>query len=186
MTNPAFLTNELNQNLQRNWGWFLVIGAVLVVLGCFALSYQLLATVFSVYYLGVLLLLAGLAQVFQSFKIKRFGQTALWAVMGVLYIIIALAAFAQPFALSSALTLIIGIVLLISGVAQILGALNNKNLPRWGWLLTSGSITFILGLLIMLGWPGNSLWVLGMFLGIDLLCQGWAYITIGLALKSAK
>ena len=42
----------------------------------------------------------------------------------------------------------------------------------------------ILGLMIITGWPYDSLWVLGMFLGIDLIFQGFAYVAIGFAVKN--
>ncbi|MDF7666825.1 HdeD family acid-resistance protein [Orbaceae bacterium ESL0727] len=172
------------ENLPNRSNWFIGIGIVLIILGCFALSYQFVATVFSVYFIGALLFIAGIAQAFHSFYIKGFGETVLWAVLGVLYIIVGLLAFAQPVEVSSALTLVLSFLLMMSGITQTLAALSNRNYPRWGWLLTSGIITFILGLLIVLGWPGNSLWILGMFLGIDLIFQGWAYVTIGFALKN--
>ncbi|QIQ22271.1 HdeD family acid-resistance protein [Zophobihabitans entericus] len=173
-------------SLRGKWGWFLIIGIVLLVLGCLALSHQLIATVFSVYYIGILLVIAGLAQAIQSFQIKGFGQTALWAVMGVLYILIGILALFQPLLISSALTLILAITLIISGVSQTLGSLNNRALPLWGWLLFSGLITLILGIIILSGWPEASLWVLGMFLGIDLAFQGWAYIAMSFAIKNLK
>lgn len=177
------LTN-LSAQLKRNWGWFIAVGAILIILGCLALSYEFLATVFSIYFIGSLLLIAGIAQAAHSFRIKGAGQTALWAVMGVLYIIAGIVAFTQPLVASAAFTLIIAFLLAVSGITQIIGALNNQGFPKWGWWLFSGMITFVLGLMIMAGWPSNSLWILGMFLGIDLIFQGWAYVAIGLAIKS--
>jgi uncharacterized membrane protein HdeD (DUF308 family) len=47
----------------------------------------------------------------------------------------------------------------------------------------AGIISILLGLMIAMGWPVNSLWVLGIFLAIDLVFQGWSFIAIGLALK---
>jgi uncharacterized membrane protein HdeD (DUF308 family) len=40
------------------------------------------------------------------------------------------------------------------------------------------------GLVIALGWPVNSLWVLGLFLAIDLTMRGWALIAVALAAES--
>lgn len=172
------------RDLKQKSGWFILVGALLMILGCLALSYQFIATVFSIYFIGTLLLIAGIAQSVHSFKIKGLGQTALWAIMGILYIITGLMSFVQPIAVSSALTLVLSFLLIMSGITQLFAAMHNRNFPRWGWVFTSGLITFILGLIIILGWPGNSLWILGMFLGIDLIFQGWAYVTVGSALKN--
>ena len=176
------MISDIN-NLKQKSGWFILVGVILIVLGCLALGYQFIATVFSVYFIGTLLVIAGIAQALHSFSIKGFGQTALWAIMGILYIFIGLMSFFQPIAISSALTLVISFLLIMSGFTQILAAFNNRNLPSWGWILTSGIITLILGLIIISGWPYDSLWVLGMFLGVDLVFQGWAYIAIGIAVK---
>ncbi|WP_392552685.1 HdeD family acid-resistance protein [Orbus wheelerorum] len=178
--------NSLLPQLKNNWGWFFIVGIILVILGFLALSYEFLATVFSIYFIGTLLLIAGIVQALHSFRLKGVGQTALWAVMGVLYIIAGILSFTQPIAVSAAFTLIISFLLIVSGITQIINALHNKGFPKWGWWLFSGIITLVLGLMIMMGWPNNSLWVLGMFLGIDLIFQGWAYIAVGLAIKSAK
>ncbi|HLP67148.1 MAG TPA: HdeD family acid-resistance protein, partial [Rhizobium sp.] len=37
---------------------------------------------------------------------------------------------------------------------------------------------------IAMGWPVNSLWVLGLFLAIDLLMQGWSMIALALAIRA--
>ncbi|OCG47019.1 hypothetical protein A9G34_03420 [Gilliamella sp. Choc4-2] len=178
------ISNENNvYNLKERSNWFILVGVILIILGSLALGYQFMATVFSVYFIGSLILIAGIAQALHSFRIKGFGQSALWAVMGILYIFIGLMSFFQPVAISSALTLVISFLLIMSGFTQIFAAMNNRNLPRWGWILTSGIITLILGFMIIAGWPYDSLWVLGMFLGIDLIFQGWAYVAIGFALK---
>jgi uncharacterized membrane protein HdeD (DUF308 family) len=172
--------------LKEKSSWFILVGIILIVLGCLALGYQFIATVFSIYFIGALILFAGIAQALHSFSIKSFGQSALWAVMGILYIFIGLMSFFQPIAVSSALTLVMSFLLIMSGFTQIFAAINNRNLPRWGWVLTSGIITLILGFMIIASWPYDSLWILGMFLGIDLIFQGWAYVAIGFALKTVN
>ncbi|OCG19758.1 MULTISPECIES: HdeD family acid-resistance protein [unclassified Gilliamella] len=179
------ISNENNFHaLKEKSSWFILVGVILIVLGCLALGYQFIATVFSVYFIGSLILIAGLAQTLHSFSIKSFGQSALWAVMGILYIFIGLMSFLKPVAVSSALTLVMSLLLMMSGFTQIFSAMINRNLPRWGWVLISGMITLILGFMVIIGWPYDSLWILGMFLGIDLVFQGWAYVAIGFALKN--
>jgi uncharacterized membrane protein HdeD (DUF308 family) len=50
-------------------------------------------------------------------------------------------------------------------------------------MVAAGVVTLLVGILIALRWPVNSLWVLGLFLAIDLVFQGWTFIAFGLALK---
>ena len=52
-------------------------------------------------------------------------------------------------------------------------------------LVAAGVVTVIAGLILASGWPVNSLWLLGLFLAIDLIFQGWSFIIFGFALKKA-
>ena len=54
---------------------------------------------------------------------------------------------------------------------------------RWGWVVASGVITLLPGVMIVAHWPASSFFVLGMFLGIDLIIIGTTWITMRLALK---
>ena len=58
-----------------------------------------------------------------------------------------------------------------------------KPAKGWAFILLSGIVTMLAGFIIALGWPINSLWILGLFLAIDLLFQGWTLIAFGLALR---
>ena len=53
----------------------------------------------------------------------------------------------------------------------------------WGWSLASGVIDVVLGMLILLEWPESALWVIGLFVGINLLFRGMNWIALGLALR---
>ena len=81
------------------------------------------------------------------------------------------------------LTLLLAISLVASGVLRAWVGLQHRPEKGWGWLVAAGVITALAGLVIASGWPVNSIWVLGMFLAIDLIFQGWSFIALGLALK---
>jgi uncharacterized membrane protein HdeD (DUF308 family) len=54
---------------------------------------------------------------------------------------------------------------------------------NWGWIVAAGVITALTGLIIAIGWPVNSLFVLGIFLAFDLIFQGATVLMLGLALR---
>jgi len=69
------IANEnIIQSFKQKANWFIVIGIILIVLGCLALGYQFIATVFSVYFIGSLIFIAGIIQVIHSFNIKGLGK----------------------------------------------------------------------------------------------------------------
>jgi uncharacterized membrane protein HdeD (DUF308 family) len=57
-------------------------------------------------------------------------------------------------------------------------------LPGWGWQAADGIITFVLGLLVLAGWPASGLWVISLFVEIDLIFYGCAWIALALSLRA--
>ena len=56
--------------------------------------------------------------------------------------------------------------------------------PGWGYVLTNGVITLVLGIMLWRQWPEDSLWVIGLFLGIDLFVSGCTWAMLALATPS--
>jgi uncharacterized membrane protein HdeD (DUF308 family) len=54
-----------------------------------------------------------------------------------------------------------------------------------GWQALDGAITLLLGLLVLAQWPVSGLWVIGLFVGIDLIFYGCAWIALALGLRTA-
>ena len=90
---------------------------------------------------------------------------------------------ANPAATAITLTLLIAIVLIFGGVFRIAVALSVRY-PNSLWLLLHGVINLILGFSIWQQWPFDGLWVIGMFVGIDMIFNGWSLVMLGLAAKN--
>ena len=58
-----------------------------------------------------------------------------------------------------------------------------KHGTPWGWVVFSGILSFLLGLMIVAKWPASSFYTLGIFLGIDLIFIGSGWLSVGLALR---
>lgn len=166
------------------WGWFVVLGAAFIALGLVASSHLLLATLVTVYYLGASMILAGALQIIQSFRLTHWGGFILWLLSGILYVAAGAAAFMNPSLASSALTLFLALFTAASGIMRIwlgAGAMSERG---WGWIIASGVLSTAVGLLVLVGWPLNSTWLLGLILSIDLIFQGCALLGIGFRLRS--
>ena len=95
------------------------------------------------------------------------------------------AAFDNPLLTAVWLTLILGAALVASGVMRVFLGFNMKGGTPWGWVVASGLITLLLGVIILIHWPVSSLYVLGIFLGVDLVFAGATWIGLGLGLRQA-
>ena len=172
--------------LRAKWGWIVALGVVYLIVGFIALGSVVMATVASVLVVGVMMIIAGVAEVFSAFQIKSWGKFLLWAVLGVLYIIAGFVTFENPLLAAALLTLILGASLVASGIMRIILAFSMKRETPWILVLLSAVITLLLGLLILAHWPVSSLYILGLFLGIDLIMAGAGWIGLGLGLRRAR
>jgi uncharacterized membrane protein HdeD (DUF308 family) len=164
---------------RAGWGWYVALGAALLVLSAFAFGNLLAATVASVYFVGILMLAGAVLQIVHAFEVKRWGGFFLWLLSGLLYGAAGVLAFWNPLLAASALTLLLAVALIVSGIFRIAWSLALRRLRGWGWLLASGLVTVLAGVVFLVGWPQNSLWLLGIVLAVDLAFQGAADLVFG-------
>ena len=172
--------------LRAKWGWIVALGVVYLIVGFIALGSVVMATVASVLVVGVMMIIAGVAEVFSAFQVKSWGKFLLWALLGVLYIIAGFVTFENPLLAAALLTLILGASLVASGIMRIILAFSMKRETPWILVLVSAVITLLLGLLILAHWPVSSLYILGLFLGIDLIMAGAGWVGLGFGLRHAR
>jgi uncharacterized membrane protein HdeD (DUF308 family) len=172
--------------LRAKSGWIIALGVVYLIAGFIALGSVMMATVASVLIVGVMMIIAGVAEVFSAFQIKSWGKFLLWVLLGVLYIVAGFVTFENPLLAAVLLTLVLGASLVASGIMRIILAFSMKRETPWIWVVLSGVITLLLGLLILAHWPVSSLYILGLFLGIDLIMAGAGWIGLGFGLRRVR
>jgi uncharacterized membrane protein HdeD (DUF308 family) len=170
--------------LRAKCGWIVALGVIYVVAGLIALSSVALATVVSVFVVGIMMVVAGVAEVINAFQFKSWGKFLLWIVLGLLYIVAGVMTFENPLLAAALLTLMLGVALVASGIMRIILAFSMKEGMPWMWVVLSGVITLLLGVIILAKWPVASLYILGLFLGIDLVFAGVGWFFVGFGLKS--
>lgn len=169
--------------LHAKWGWFVGLGVLMIVAGLIALGNLLLGSLITVIYVGAMMAVAGVAEIVHAFQVKGWGAFAFWLLSGLLYLAAGIIAFMNPLLAAGVLTLLLGVSLIVSGIFRGVAALQSRPQEGWGWLLFSAVISFILGLEIIMRWPVDSLWILGLFLAVDLLFNGVAVLFLGFKLK---
>lgn len=170
--------------MPRHKGLLFILGFILLILGIVGLSMEFMLTLISMYFFAALLIVASLSHFADAFHHKGV-KGVLWQVLiAVLYLFAAFVVVYDPLLASTLLTALIAWVLVIIGISRIIMAFSIKNTSGWGWLFFAGICSFILGLLILLQWPISGLWVIGMFIAIDLIIIGWTYIVMAFALRS--
>jgi uncharacterized membrane protein HdeD (DUF308 family) len=172
--------------LRAKCGWIVALGVVYLIAGFIALGSVAMATVASVFFVGIMMILAGVVEIVNAFQVKSWGKFVLWLLLGVLYVVAGFAAFENPLFAAAVLTLVLGVALIVSGIMRIILAFGMKEGMPWMWIVLSGVITLLLGAIILSHWPVSSVYVLGLFLGIDLVFAGVGWIGLGLGLRSRR
>ncbi|WP_028387534.1 HdeD family acid-resistance protein [Legionella fairfieldensis] len=171
--------------LKRNWGWLLALGILFVILGCIGMGMVVGLTLASMLFLGILLLIAGVSQIIDVFKAKYWKAVAWHALIAVFYIIGGCLVIYDPFLASTLITALLAGVLIVIGVTRFIMALKLYGSAGWGWLLVAGLIAIALGIMILVHWPISGLWVIGLFIAIEMIVDGWTYIFLALAIRRA-
>jgi uncharacterized membrane protein HdeD (DUF308 family) len=179
----AGLPHDERVHLSRVWWLFFVLGLVSIVVGFLAISSTFVATMASVIVFGVLLLIAGATEVIHAVMVRHWRGFALHLLTAALYLIVGLFMLEDPLRAAAVLTLLIAASFFVGGVLRIIFALVER-FPAWGWVVLHGAIDLVLGVLIWRGWPESSLWVIGLFIGIDLVFHGWSWVVLALAVRT--
>lgn len=173
----------LPREIKRNWGWLLVLGIVFVILGTIGLGMTIGLTLVSMVFFGVLLCIAGISQLLDVAHCTRWQGMVWHAVIAILYLLVGALVIYDPMLASTVITAMIAAVLIIIGVTRFLMAITLRHTQGWGWLLFAGIIAVLLGVLILMQWPLSGLWIIGLFIAIEMLVNGWTYIFMALALR---
>ena len=170
------------QQIAQHWQWFLGLGIVSIILGTVALGSSVLVTLASVVLFGWILLLMGGIEVGHAFWQRQWGGFFLHLVNGILSIVVGFLLATSPGASAVVLTLLLAMFFMAGGLFRIFTALMMR-FPSWGWRLLNGIVTLVLGILIWNQWPVSGLWVIGLFVGIDLIFGGWTTVMLALAAR---
>lgn len=167
---------------KREWWWFFLLGVGLIVFGVVALSCSFITTVTIALLFGALLMVAGAAQVISAFWAHRWSGTLVHLLIGILYVVVGLLILDSPLESVVMLTLLLAGMLMVSGIFRIVSAMTLR-FHEWGWTVLSGVVSLLLGMLIYKGWPDTGLFAIGLFIGIEMIFNGWMWVMLGLGLR---
>jgi uncharacterized membrane protein HdeD (DUF308 family) len=182
---PIFNPTAVFGDVTKKWGWLLALGIVYVVLGTIGLGMEVALTIASVMLFGGFLFAGGIFELIHAFQAKGWKGRLPAILIGLAYAAGGILIFLDPLAASAGLTLMLGVLLLVIGVMRIVLAFGMKGHASWVWPGLSGVLSIVLGLMIISKWPASGLWVIGLFVAIELIIQGWSSIFLALAARNA-
>lgn len=172
----------IRHQLHENRKWYLALGVLLVLFGVVLLLALPFATLSVVFLFGLLMMVAGILHVWVAFWIFPGIIRWLWGLFAVLYFVAGYYAFTTPEQTAIVLTHLLAIFLIIAGIVRCVKAFLLRLWAGWGWVLLSGLLTGLVGVLILLS-PDAPFWLLGLLLALDLMFQGLNYLSLAAAIK---
>jgi uncharacterized membrane protein HdeD (DUF308 family) len=180
----ANINDEVFGELKKHWAWMLSLGIVMVILGVIGLGMTVLFNEIVVMYFGFLLLFGSGVQLMQAFRAEAWKGRVWHVLIALVYIVGGIIAVTEPVIAGMTLALLIAWTLIVIGVLRLFMALQMRGAAGWLWTLLGGVLSVVLGVMIINEWPQSGLWVIGLFVAIEILFAGWSQIMIALAAKN--
>jgi uncharacterized membrane protein HdeD (DUF308 family) len=176
---------DLLGRVGRHWGWALAFGVVTVFAGVIALAWPGPTLVVIAIVFGIELVFLGVFRFVAAFGHDvNAGTRILYALLGVLSLIIGLYALRHVLVTLLALALLLGIFWVVNGAVELFASLSHRELPHRAWTSVLGLLSILAGI-ILLAYPGISLTVLALIVSIWLLLFGFMEISVAFQVRSA-
>ncbi|WP_445525760.1 HdeD family acid-resistance protein [Streptomyces cyslabdanicus] len=170
--------------LGGSWSWILASALATLVPGIIVLAWpnetlHVLAIV-----IGLYLLVTGAFRFVAAFSREEHGERLPRLLVAVLFVLAGVLCLRHPLQTIAALSLIVGIVWLLSGMLTAYTALAFRNLPHRGFLLGVAALGVVAGIVVLV-LPAQSALVLTRLLGLWLVLLGLVELGLALAWRSA-
>jgi uncharacterized membrane protein HdeD (DUF308 family) len=170
----AAMREAMRETVKRYSLWYLLEGVLMVVAGVLALVYPYIASVTLVFLLGWILVISGVLQGIGLIGARDVPHFWMQLTSVVLAILIGVLLLRNPDAGLLITTVLLIVFFVVEGISKIIFALNIRPFMGWVWVFLSGIIGILLGAYLWANMPLSSEWVLGVLLGIQLICEGAA------------
>ncbi len=179
----AMTTHHHGETLRTSWVWMVLFGVISLVGGVLALANPLAATLAATVLAGWVFTLLGVLQVFQAFRIPGWPGFIWSLLFGILVLAVGLSLIFNPLAGMVSLTLLVAVLFIVTGAVKAMYALSLRPISGWGWVLASGLVSVVLGVMILANFPWSAVAVLGILLAIELISNGVLFLLLGLGLR---
>lgn len=162
----------------------LVTGILLIVLGTAGILLPGVMSLSTALFVGWLMLIGGILWAVHTYQYSPKNVMD-WIKPGLLFIIGGLMLF-YPAKGVEVVGLLLAAYLLLNAMGSFTLAQSIYPAKGWGWMAFNGVVSALLAALFLIGWPATSLWLVGLYVGISLLFDGWALVAIGWMLRKGK
>jgi uncharacterized membrane protein HdeD (DUF308 family) len=185
MENIKAAIGDWTHDVKRNAGWLVALGVLTILAGILSMGYPWATGLGVTVVIGFVMVIAGIARTVAAFHAGSFGQGALAFLGAILTLVGGVVLVTRPGIGLASLTLMLGIYLLIDGIAGAVLAFKVKPVQGWGWMLFAACSSLLLGVLLLWEWPLSGIWAIGTLVGVNLVFTGFSIVSVGSAARKA-
>jgi uncharacterized membrane protein HdeD (DUF308 family) len=171
------------EELRKSWGWFLMFGILLMILGAACVAKAQTATTFSILALGWVLAISGVVWLVNAFYAWNWGGFFVYLLNAIIRGVTGYLLIRHPDAGAEGVTMLLAALFIVGGLFRAAGA-SVIQFPRWGWTVFAGLVSVALGVYLLATWTASSTYFVGIAIGIDLIFDGAALVGFAGAIHS--
>ena len=169
--------------VKRSRNLMITLGVVMILAGVGAIVFPMISTFGVTLSVGVMLIVASIAQTISAFSYSRWTGVILGLIIAALWLIGGLYLLARPLDGVFVLTIIVAAAFVFEGIIKTVLSFQMRPLAGWGWLLFDGIVSAAVGVLLWWQLPFSALWALGTLAGINIMISGWTLVILSITIS---
>jgi len=173
-----FISNRIDKEKLKEFSTLSIIsGIIMAIAGILAIINPVAGSLAFIIFLGALFLAAGLVQAWTTFKAHQKSAGAWFKVL--MLIITGILLLIWPVSGIAAVAILLAAYFFIDAFASFQMGLDLKPLKGWWIAVVNGVLSFILGIIMIIGWPFSAPFTVGIIVGVSFLMDGIVLIYLG-------
>jgi len=182
-TEARTLGEKLLDGVKAHASTAIWVGILLILSGVVSIGAPFMAGISVMLVLGVFVMLSGVAKAILAFQVGAFGRGLALFLLGLLMIVAGYVIFTRPVAALASATLLLCGYFFASGIIEIVTAFGERAAQGRGWMLLSGFVTLLLGVMLWRQFPVSGVWAIGTLFGVRLLLNGMWLLSAGMGVR---
>lgn len=183
------MTATTQERVSQNSAFLVIFGVLLAMLGVIAMAAPLATGIAAYMFVGLMVLSRGIMQLYYGIKIRHWGRR-FGTYMGIGSLVVGALSVAtggllmiNPVAGIQFLTLMLSLYLVVAGGFEMLHAIEMGGVRGWPFLLLTGFLTVLLGIILWRQWPLSGQWAIGVIVGSSFILSGISLAMLGITAR---
>jgi len=177
------LKDKFLNSLKSSSKKIIIFAVVLIVLGVLSITLPAYSGMTIIVILGIFFIIGGALRTTFAFVTTSWGSAILRFLFGLVMLVGGIWLIANPDMGMTTLTIVLAVMFVVDGISEVMFSFFLKPIGGGTMMLLDGILGIVLGILIFAKWPASGEWAIGLLVGIKLLIDGIALLSLGMVGK---